>query len=75
MNGFKDDMIWYTNYSIDPNGWTTIRKRYNFSDVCKAIGGIISLGLTVGNGFVLLFVNNKLELKLVKNYKKLYNED
>ena len=73
MNGFKDDMIWYTNLSIDPDGWNYIRYAYNFSDVCRQIGGIISLGLTGGHIFVSLFNNQKLELKLLKNYNKMFH--
>ena len=75
MNGFNDDMIWYTNYSVDPSGFTQIRTRYNVSDICREVGGIISLGLTLGHVFVLLFTNQKLELKLLKNHTKLFHPD
>ena len=57
MNGYKDDMIWYTNFSIDPDGWNYIGNAYKFSDLCRQIGGIISLGLTCGKIFVSLFEN------------------
>jgi hypothetical protein len=72
MNGFKDDMIWYTNFSIDPDGWNYIRHAYNFSDVCREVGGIMSLGLTCGHVLVLLFNYWKLELKLLKNHDKMF---
>ena len=75
MNGFKDDMIWYTNFSIDPDGWNYIRKAYNFSDVCREVGGIISLGLTCGHIMVMLFNYYKLELKLLKNHNKMFPSD
>ena len=74
MNGFKDDMIWYTNFSIDPDGWNYIRYAYTISDICRQIGGIISLGLTGGHIFVSLFNYQKLELKLLKNHNKLFQK-
>ena len=59
MNGFKDDLLWYTNFVSNNRGERFVRKRYNLIDLLRQIGGMVGALKIMAFVFVQPFVYKK----------------
>ena len=70
MNGYKDDLLWYTNIISSTKGDIYRRRRYNLMDALEQAGGMLGCLRVLTQGFVLIFTFQKHKIKIVNYTKK-----